>query len=178
MQCLWWLNTLWGATAKFIFRQYFLRSVLGQTAKFKDHQYFQLYDIYTVAEKGHSIIPIWILHVFTTCSPKLSRSSYFSQASLSLLSSPIVKLCSFWKGTGHCSCSLQSENIPYRPHAACGCVCVKLQSKQTYRIRMYGYTAGQLQKTPLNSLLWGSLRLAPIIHTLFAYFMACHPYIL
>ena len=32
------------------------------------------------------------LHVFTTCSPKLSRSSYFSQASLSSLSSPIDRM--------------------------------------------------------------------------------------
>ena len=35
-----------GATAKFKFRQYFLRSVWGQTVRFNDRQYFRLYGTY------------------------------------------------------------------------------------------------------------------------------------
>ena len=79
-------------------------------------------------------------------SYKLSLSSYTSQVSL-------FTIFAHWKTV--LIPENQSENVTYRQNKACSCF--KLQSKQTYGIR-------QIQ---FNSLVWGLLRLAPLMLSIF-----------
>ena len=70
------------------------------------------------------------LHNFQLSYSKCSCSSYSSQAS-------VLAVFAHWENVHKLfvlKSSLQSENVIYRPYAACSCI--KLQHKQTYGICM------------------------------------------